>query len=128
MGLKQSPRAWFERFTKFLKTYSFIQNQGDPILFVKHSSLKKIIILIVYVDDIIVTDDDIKEIKSVKDLLAKEFVIKDLGNLRYFLGMEIARSKHGLTISQRKNVLDFLKETEVIVVNLLILSLILIIN
>ena len=111
-----------------MKTYSFIQNQGSPILFVKHSSLKKIIILIVYVDDIIVTDDGIKEIKSVKDLLAKEFVIKDLGNLRYFLGMEIARSKHGITISQGKNVLDFLKETEVIVVNLLILSLILIIN
>ena len=84
MGLKQSPRAWFERFTKFLKTYSFIQNQGDPILFIKHSSLKKIIILIVYVNDVIVTYDDIKEIKSVKDLLAKEFVIKDFGKFEIF--------------------------------------------
>ena len=62
-GLKQSPKAWFERFTKFLKTYDFIQSQGDHTLFVKHSSLKKIIILSVNVDDIIVTGDDVKKLK-----------------------------------------------------------------
>lgn len=46
-----------------------------------------------------------------KQCLVKEFEIKDLGQLRYFLGMEIARSKKGIVVSQRKYTLDLLKET-----------------
>ncbi|RVX23717.1 Retrovirus-related Pol polyprotein from transposon RE1 [Vitis vinifera] len=85
-GLKQSPRAWFERFTK-------------------------ITVLIVYVDDIIVTGNDEEEISRLKTILSKEFEIKDLGTLRYFLGMEVARSSKGIFVSQRKYTLDLLKET-----------------
>ena len=71
----------------------------------------KLTIHIVYVDDIIVTGDDIIEIKSLKEVLAREFEIKDVGNLRYFLGMEVARSKEGISVTQRKYILDLLKET-----------------
>ena len=56
--------------------------------------------MIVYVDDIILTGDDIEEMSRLKNALAKEFEIKDLGQLRYFLGMEVARSKKGIVISQ----------------------------
>ena len=111
-GLKQSPRAWFDHFTKAMKKYRFSQFQVDYTLFVKHSSKERITILIVYVDDIILTGDDEKEMDS--KFLAKEFEIKDLGNLKYFLGMEVARSRKGISVSQRKYVLDLLKETGMI--------------
>ena len=64
-----------------------------------------------YVDDIILTGDNILEMACLKKRLAKEFEIKDLGPLRYFLGMEIARNRSGIFVSQRKYVLDLLKET-----------------
>ncbi|KAH9698542.1 protein kinase domain-containing protein [Citrus sinensis] len=62
-------------------------------------------------DDIILTRDDIVEMSRLKQNLAKEFEIKDLGQLKYFLGMEVARSKKGIVVSQRKYILDLLKET-----------------
>jgi len=80
----------------------------------------KLSILIVYVDDIIVTGDNQLEINNLKGMLAKEFEIKNLGNLRYFLGMEIARSKEGIFVSQRKYTLDLLKKLGCWVANRLI--------
>ncbi|KAK1565777.1 hypothetical protein Q3G72_034774 [Acer saccharum] len=87
-GLKQSPRAWFDRFTKAVKKCGYSQCQTDHTLFVKHSS-SKITVLIVYVDDIILTGNDDDEVQKLKGFLAREFEIKDLGGLKYFLGMEI---------------------------------------
>jgi len=110
-GLKQSPRAWFERFGKAVKGHGYTQSQADHTMFYKHSKEGKIAILIVYVDDIILTGDDLDELKRLKNVLANDFEIKDLGTLKYFLGMEFARSKKGIFVSQRKYVLDLLKET-----------------
>ncbi|RVW23954.1 Retrovirus-related Pol polyprotein from transposon TNT 1-94 [Vitis vinifera] len=113
-GLKQSPRAWFERFTKVVKGYGFVQCQSDHTLFVKHFPEGKLAIIIVYVDDIILTGDHEEKIDLLKKLLTKEFEIKNLGTLKYFLGMEIARSKKGIVVSQRKYVLDLLNETRML--------------
>ncbi|EOY17116.1 Cysteine-rich RLK (RECEPTOR-like protein kinase) 8 [Theobroma cacao] len=110
-GLKQSPRAWFDRFAKTIKRYGYQQGQTDHTLFFKHSQDGKKTILIVYVDDIILTGDDTEEMERLKKTLRTEFEIKDLGQLRYFLGMEVARSKKGIIISQRKYTLNLLKET-----------------
>lgn len=110
-GLKQSPRAWFERFGKVIKSHGYSQGQADHTMFYRHTGGGKVAILIVYVDDIILTGDDNDEIERLKKILAKEFEIKDLGNLKYFLGMEFARSKKGIFVSQRKYVLDLLGET-----------------
>lgn len=68
-------------------------------------------ILIVYVDDIVVTGNNDREIAQLKKFLATEFEIKDLGELKYFLGVEVARSKDGFFVSQRKYVLDLLRDT-----------------
>lgn len=68
-------------------------------------------VLIVYVDDIILTEDDQREIDQLKTSLAAEFKIKDLGALKYFPGMEVAQSKKGIVVSQWKYILDLLKET-----------------
>ena len=70
----------------------------------------KITILIIYVDDMIVTGNDIDEMTKLKTYLASEFDIKDLGGLKYFLGIDVARSKQGIFLSQQKYVLDLLKE------------------
>ena len=110
-GLKQSPRAWFDRFNKTVKKYGYSQCQADHTLFIKHSTKGKWVILIVYVDDIILTGDYEDELIKLKTLLAKEFETKDLGSLKYFLGMEVARSRKGISVSQWKYVLDLLKET-----------------
>ena len=69
------------------------------------------IIAIVYVDDIVLSEDDIDEIVQLKKKIGFEFEIKDLGNLKYFLGIEVARSKEGISVSQRKCTLDLLTET-----------------
>nr|XP_019709971.1 uncharacterized protein LOC109506515 [Elaeis guineensis] len=86
------------------------QSNADHTIFFQHNS-GKVSILIVYVDDIILTDDNLSEINRLKIHLAQSFEVKDLGPLRYFLGIEVARSSHGIFLSQRKYVLDLLTET-----------------
>ena len=109
-GLKQSPRAWFGLFTKALHQQNYSQAHSDHTLFLKHRD-GKVSALIVYVDDIVITRDDVSEIEHLKHQLSREFEMKDLGKLRYFLGIEVMRSKLGISVSQRKYVLDLLKET-----------------
>ncbi|KAK9924142.1 hypothetical protein M0R45_032529 [Rubus argutus] len=109
-GLKQSPRAWFGRFSKSMKVFGYKQSNSDHTLFIKRKN-GKITALIVYVDDMIVTGDDLKEMNELQKYLSTEFEMKDLGQLKYFLGIEVARSKRGISLSQRKYVLDLLAET-----------------
>ena len=66
----------------------------------KHSVDGKIVMLIVYIDDIILTGDDIDGLEKLKRALANEFEVKDLGFLRYFLGMEVARTTQGIVVCQ----------------------------
>ena len=66
--------------------------------------------LIVYVDDMIITGDDAEEISRLQEQLSAEFEMKHLGGLKYFLGIEVARSKASILLSQRKYVLDLLTE------------------
>jgi hypothetical protein len=108
-GLKQSPRAWFGRFSQAMKKYGFYQSNSDHTLFLKHRQ-SKVTTLIVYVDDMIITGDDTEEIAKLQKQLAAEFEMKNLGGLKYFLGIEVARSKQGIFLSQRKYILDLLCE------------------
>ncbi|KAB2632563.1 polyprotein (retrotrasposon protein) [Pyrus ussuriensis x Pyrus communis] len=109
-GLKQSPRAWFDRFTQVMKKIGYYQSHSDHTLFVKRRQ-EKVTALIIYVDDMIITGDDCDEISRLQRNLAAEFEMKNLGDLKYFLGVEVARSSKGIFLSQRKYVLDLLKET-----------------
>lgn len=80
-------------------------------MFTRHSADGKIAVLIVYVDNIILTGDDIIEMKQLKKHQTSEFEIKDLGSLKYFFDMEVARSRKSVVVSQRKYMMDLLKET-----------------
>ena len=113
-GLKQSLRVWFDDFTKTVKEHGYCQRQVDHTLFTKFSLNGKIAILIVYVDNIIVTEGYTKKMDYLNEVFVREFEIKDQGTLRYFLGIEVARSKKGIVVSQRKYILDSLKETEML--------------
>ncbi|XP_031247582.1 uncharacterized protein LOC116105275 [Pistacia vera] len=93
-----------------MKKVGYSQCQSDHTLFIKQSVRGPLALIIVYVDAIILTGDHEEEISNLKKFLAKEFEINDLGNLKYFLGMEITQSKKGIVVSQRKYVLDLLKE------------------
>ena len=62
--------------------------------------MNKVIALIVYVDNIVLTGNDPAEMEKLKWRLAKEFEIKDLGKLKYFLGTEVAHFNEGIIISQ----------------------------
>ena len=68
------------------------------------------IYLVVYVDDIVITGNDQDGITNLKQHLFKHFQTKDLGKLKYFLGIEVAQSSSGIAISQRKYALDILEE------------------
>ena len=109
-GLKQSPRAWFGRFTAAMKTCGYQQSNSDHTLFLKRKG-QLVTCLIIYVDDMIITGNDKEEFAELRHQLFKEFEMKDLGRLKYFLGIEVLRSKRGIFMSQRKYILDMLAET-----------------
>lgn len=77
----------------------FNQSKADYSLFTRsHGS--SFIALLIYVDDIIITGNDPTSIKSLMGVLHEKFHIKDLGDLKYFLGIEVSRSKRKIVISQ----------------------------
>ena len=73
----------------------------DSVLFIRRTD-KGTILLLLYVDDMIITGDDLSVIQELKDFLSQQFEMKDLGHLSYFLGLEITHSINGLYITQAK--------------------------
>ncbi|CAJ2650750.1 unnamed protein product [Trifolium pratense] len=108
-GLKQAPRAWFEKFSAVIISLGFCSSDHDSALFVKTTSHGRII-LSLYVDDMIITGDDVNGIDELKLQLAKRFEMKDLGPLRYFLGIEVAYSPRGYLLSQSKYIANILEQ------------------
>ena len=88
-----------------MKKYGYRQGNADHTLFIKRKD-GKVTLLIIYVDDMIVTCDDTMEIEHLQGYLSSEFEMKDLGGLKYLLGIKVARSQEGIYLSQRKYVLD----------------------
>lgn len=109
-GLKQAPRCWFEKLTKALIRAGFYQSYSDYSLFV-YSRGKVEIRVLIYVDDLIICGNDDEAIQKFKKYLGECFHRKDLGKLKYFLGLEIARSRDGFVLSQRKYAMDIVTET-----------------
>ncbi|KAJ0799808.1 putative RNA-directed DNA polymerase transcription factor Lambda-DB family [Helianthus annuus] len=112
-GLKQAPRAWFHRLSLFLLNNGFSCSRADPSLFIyKRGSC--IMYLLVYVDDLILTGNDSSTISSFISYLNKEFAIKDLGKLNYFLGLEVTYTQNGIFVNQSKYALDILTRAKML--------------
>jgi hypothetical protein len=100
-GLKQAPRAWYSRLSFKLQALGFVPSKADISLFV-YIKASVTIYLLVYVDDIIVTSSSPKAIDALLMDLKSEFAIKDLGDLHFFLSIEVKKMSDGLLLSQSK--------------------------
>jgi len=108
-GLKQDSRQWNLELCRFLTSHGYTQSKSDYSLFTKVSNgLRSYIV--VYVDDLLIAGDDIAVIAFVKQALHATYTIKELGLARYFLGIEISRSKMGSFLNQRKYIMDILSD------------------
>jgi hypothetical protein len=96
-GLKQSPRCWNKKFVSVLKRLGFVQSNADPCLFIKEEKKGERTLIDVFVDDLVIAANDVREIKR---KLMNEFKMRDLGKLSWILGMKVERSKDKIEISQ----------------------------
>ncbi|OMO87137.1 Integrase, catalytic core [Corchorus capsularis] len=109
-GLRQASRNWYHKFTKALEDVGFRQSKADHSLFL-YDKGETFLTALIYVDDVILAGNNGDKIQEVKSYLNDKFGIKDLGPLKYFLGIEAARSPAGIVLSQRKYALDILEES-----------------
>jgi len=93
--LKQTPRAWSNKIGQYLITSGFQTSNIDFSLYVKKTD-HGIIVIVIYVDDLIITGDSDVNISDLKKLLKQKFEMKDLRELHYFLGIEVIQSPKGI--------------------------------
>ncbi|KAK2435811.1 putative mitochondrial protein [Trifolium repens] len=108
-GLKQAPRAWYERLSNFLLENGFQKGQIDNTLFRK-TSKKDILIIQIYVDDIIFGSTNASLCKNFSKLMQDEFEMSMMGELKFFLGIQINQGKDGTYIHQSKYTKELLKK------------------
>ena len=109
-GLRQAPHCWFAKLSQALIKFGFIQSYSDYSLF-SYTKDDCVIKVLVYVDDLVIASNDLPRLIKFKAYLNQCFRMKDLGKLKYFLGIEVARSEEGIFLSQRKYILDIVAET-----------------
>eukprot|EP00253_Pinus_taeda_P003538 PITA_03538 len=98
-ALKQAPRAWYAKMDSFLLESGFSRCHSDNTVYTKKVG-KSLIILVICVDDLILTGSDPNLISHVKSSLKNKFEMRDLGHLHYFLGLQVLQSKEGISLSQ----------------------------
>lgn len=107
-GLRQSPRAWFDKFSTFLLEFGFICTHGDPSLFV-YLHGDDVIYLLLYVDDMLLTGNNEALIQKLMITLNGTFRMKDMGPVHYFLGIQVKTYAEGLFLCQEKYTKDLLE-------------------
>jgi hypothetical protein len=106
-GLKQAPRAWYSHLSNKLKALGFKASKADTSLFI-YTKNNVAIYLLVYIDDIIVTSSCSAAVVALLKDLNTEFALKDLGDLVYFLGIQVKRQDDGIVLCQEKYATDLL--------------------
>ena len=98
--LKQAPKAWCAKTTQYLHEEGFQMCQADNSLYTRNDA-KYTLVILLYVDDLVIGGKDLVVIQNTKSLLSNKFEMKDLGELHYFLGIEVIRTPDGLLLTQR---------------------------
>ena len=109
-GLKQSPRCWNEKFCEHMRALGFKESGADPCIFIRENEKKKLEIIAVYVDDLILIAETLEEIQHMKDCLSETFKMKDMGELRYCLGVNFELDENGIKLSQKQYLLRLLEK------------------
>lgn len=107
--MKEASRKWFEKLSTTILGMGFVQSKVDYSHFT-HSQGSSFTILFVYMDDILLTGNNPDCVKELKQLLDKKFGLKNLGSLRNFLGLEVARTNKWISLNQRKYALEILRD------------------
>lgn len=110
-GLKQAPHEWFSRLISFLASLGFIGSKADSSLFVKFTGTTKLYVFI-YADDIIMTGFYSSLVDKVILALGREFLVRDLEWLNYFLGVQVTPIINGVVLSQQKDIEDLLYKSD----------------
>jgi hypothetical protein len=108
-GLKQAPRAWYECLRDFLITNGFKVGKADPTLFTKIIA-KDLFICQIYVDVIIFWSTNKSSCEVFSKIMIQKFEMSMMGELKYFLGLQIKQVQEGTFISQTKYIQDILKK------------------
>jgi histone deacetylase 1/2 len=106
-GLKQAPRAWYSRLSSKLVALGFVASKSDTSLFI-YRKRSVTIFMLIYVDDIIVASSSQDATDALLRDLSKDFALKDLGDLNYFLGIEVQKVSTGIVLHQTKYANDIL--------------------
>ncbi|GJT75689.1 retrovirus-related pol polyprotein from transposon TNT 1-94 [Tanacetum coccineum] len=108
-GLKQAPRVWYDKLSSFLIEHHFIKGIVDPTLFTRcHGG--DILLVQVYVDDIIFWSTNLDFSKRFANLMKNNFEMSMMGELKFFLGLQVHQSPHGIFISQPQYAIELLKK------------------
>lgn len=107
-GLKQAPRAWYSRLSTKLNELGFVSSKSGTSLFF-YDKNGVTMFMLVYVDDIIVSSSSEKATSALLQDLNQEFALKDLGDLHFFLGIEVKKVNDGLVLTQEKYASDVLR-------------------
>ena len=97
-GLRQAPCQWFLRFVAYVTSLGFVQSRADNSLFVLRHSVDTTYLLL-YVNDMILSASSSRLLQHIIAKLKLEFAIKDLGSLRFFLGIDVQRDDGGFFLS-----------------------------
>ncbi|CAM8887426.1 unnamed protein product [Rhodiola kirilowii] len=108
-GLKQAPRAWYERLSLFLLSHGYNRGEVDKTLFLLKEGSDTLVVQ-VYVDDIIFGSTNPMLVKKFTDLMSSEFEMSMVGELKYFLGLQVAQDGDGTRVHQQKYVREILKK------------------
>ncbi|KAJ9556363.1 hypothetical protein OSB04_010977 [Centaurea solstitialis] len=108
-GLKQAPRAWYDTLSTFLLSKGFVRGKIDSTLFLKKYP-KHILLVQIYVDDIIFGSTNPKLCEKFELLMKSEYKMSMMGELTFFLGLQIKQSEKGIFINQGKYVQEMLKK------------------
>jgi hypothetical protein len=107
--LKQAPHAWYSRIDEYLLGLGFTKTFVDPNLYYLFDRFD-LLVLVLYVDDLILTGSSEKLIAGCKAELACEFEMKDIGLMHYFLGLEVWQSPGEVFLGQGKYAVEILEE------------------
>jgi len=106
-GLKQAPRSWYAEMDRFLISTRLSRCHFDPNVYTKKVGIH-LMILVLYVDELILTGSDSKHLNHVKTVLKKKYEMTNLGLLHYFLGLQVLQTNEGIFLSQSKYACDLL--------------------